>query len=129
MKYQINTMADHMAMLERMAGMREFKPYAIEVKLSDGRTGAQNDLLWPSLRELSRQVEWDGEHLPPEAWKDLMTAHLSGQKPVRGIEGGVVFVGTRTSQMSKKEMSDLMELIFSFGAEHDVKFKEVRYGE
>lgn len=124
MRYEINSLGDHMAMLERMAGIREFKPYTIELKLSDGRTAAQNDLMWPSLREISKQVEWDGQYLPPETWKELFTAHLRGQRPVRGLEGGVVFVGAKTSQLSKQEMTDLMHLIFSWGADHNVEFTE-----
>jgi hypothetical protein len=45
---------------------------------------------------------------------------------VPNIDGnGFVNLGRSTSDLSKTEMSDLMELIAMFGAKHDVKFHEV----
>ena len=107
-----------------MAQRRDIKPYVITVELSDGRTAAQNDLMWPSLREISKHVMWHGERLSPEDWKDVFTAALRKQRAVPGLEGGLVFLGLHTSKMSKAEMTDLMELIFSFGVDHGVEFKE-----
>lgn len=41
----------------------------------------------------------------------------------RGIDpGSFVLLGLRTSDMSKEEMSALIELIHAFGAEHNVTF-------
>jgi cobyric acid synthase len=76
--------------------------------------------MWALLTELSRQIAWDGEHLTESEWKDLLTACLRKQKVVRGIEGGLVFLGSRTSNMSKREMADLIELIYAFAAERGV---------
>lgn len=84
----------------------------------------QNALLWPLLTELSQQVDWYGQKLTPEEWKDIMTAGLKKQRAVPGIDGGFVVIGAHTSKMSKAEFSDLVELIFSFGAEHGVEWKE-----
>lgn len=86
------------------------------------RTGEQNALMWPLLGCVAEQVQWDGEWLTDEQWKDLFTAVLRKQKCVRGLEGGIVFLGGRTSRMGKREFSDLIELIYSFGAERGVKF-------
>ena len=36
---------------------------------------------------------------------------------VPGMEGGFVVLGSKTSHMSKRELSDLIELIYAFGAE------------
>lgn len=83
----------------------------------------QNALLWPLLTELSEQVNWYGQKLEPDEWKDVMTAGLKKQKAVPGIDGGFVMVGSRTSKMSKAEFSDLVELIYAFGAQHGVKFQ------
>lgn len=42
---------------------------------------------------------------------------------VPNIDGtGFVNLGTRSSDLSKEEMSDLMEIISAFGANHAVKF-------
>jgi cobyric acid synthase len=84
------------------------------------RTLEQNAHMWALLTELSRQIAWDGEHLTESEWKDLLTACLRKQKVVRGIEGGLVFLGSRTSNMSKREMADLIELIYAFAAERGV---------
>lgn len=88
------------------------------------RSLEQNALLWPLLTELSQQVDWYGHKLTPEEWKDALTAGLKKQKVVPGIDGGFVVIGAHTSKMSKAEFSDLVELIFSFGAEHGVKWPE-----
>ncbi len=67
------------------------------------RTLDQNALLWPLLHEISRHVKWDGETLTPEEWKDLFSASMKKQKVVRGIDGGLVFLGDRTSKMKKAD--------------------------
>ena len=53
----------------------------------DVRTLDQNSRLWAMLTELSRQVEWYGQRLRPEEWKDVMTAALKKQRAVPGIDG------------------------------------------
>ena len=87
------------------------------------RSNAQNDLMWDLLGDISRQVCWYGVWLTDEEWKDVLTAGLKKQKAVPGIDGGFVMVGSRTSKMSKAEFSDLVELIYAFGAQHGVKFQ------
>jgi len=87
------------------------------------RTLEQNALMWPLLDDLSRQVDWYGQKLTDEEWKDVMTAALKRQKVVPGIDGGFVVVGSSTRKMGKAEFSELLELIYAFGAEHGVKFR------
>ncbi|MGM0584236.1 MAG: recombination protein NinB [Pseudomonadota bacterium] len=88
------------------------------------RTNDQNSKLWPMLQDVSRQVEWYGQRLTKEEWKDVFTAGLKRQKVVPGIDGGFVVVGAHTSTMGKREFSDLIELIYAFGAEHGVRWSE-----
>jgi len=88
------------------------------------RSLEQNRMLWARLSQLSEQVKWDGETLSPNEWKDLLTACLRKQKVVRGIEGGLVFLGARTSAMSKAEMNDLLTLMEAFAAERGVTFRD-----
>lgn len=97
--------------------------YVIEIK-EPSRSLDQNALLWPLLTCLSEQVDWYGQPLTPDEWKDVMTAGLRKQKAVPGIDGGFVMVGSRTSKMSKAEFSDLVELIYAFGAERGVRFEQ-----
>lgn len=98
-------------------------PVAIELQRPT-RSLDQNRKLWPMLQDISRQVIWHGQRLTREEWKDVLTASLKGQKCVPGIESGLVFFGTRTSTMSKAEFSELIELIYSFGAERGVQWSE-----
>lgn len=84
----------------------------------------QNALLWAVLTDVSRQVEWHGQRLTKENWKDIFTAALKRQQVVPGIDGGFVVLGTSTSRMSKQEFSELIELIYAFGAEHGVEWSE-----
>lgn len=86
------------------------------------RSLEQNSLLWSILADVSEQVDWYGEKLDAGEWKDVFTAALKKQKVVKGIDGGFVVCGQSTSRMTKAEFSDLCELIFSFGAQHNVKF-------
>lgn len=84
------------------------------------RTLPQNDRMWAMLTEVSAQVEWYGEHLSPEDWKTVFTAALRKERVVPGINGGFVVLGQRTSDMTKEELSDLMELISAFAAQRGV---------
>lgn len=89
------------------------------------RTSDQNARLWASLTEVSRQVEWYGKRLTPESWKHVFSAALKKQEVVPSLDGtGFVVLGTSTSRMSKRELSDLLELVYSFGAERGVVFAD-----
>ena len=84
----------------------------------------QNARLWAMLHEVSQQVVWYGTKLTEDEWKDVFTAALKKSKVVPGLDGGFVVCGQRTSTMTKREFSDLIEVIQAFAAEHDVKFAE-----
>lgn len=86
----------------------------------------QNALMWSLLGQISKQVDWYGQKLTSEDWKDVLTASLRRTRVVPGIDAGTfVPLGMRTSQMTKEEISELIELIYAFGAGHDVKFREL----
>lgn len=88
------------------------------------RTLEQSARMWAMLDEVAAQVEWHGQRLTAEEWKDCFTAALKRQKVVPGIDGGFVVLGTSTRSMTVAQMSELMELIAAFGAEHNVTFNE-----
>lgn len=86
----------------------------------------QNALMWSLLGQISKQVDWYGQKLSSEDWKDVLTASLRRTRVVPGIDAGTfVPLGMRTSQMTKEEISELLELIYAFGAERGVKFREL----
>jgi len=90
------------------------------------RSNDQNNLLWSLLSQISKQVDWYGQKLSNEDWKDVLTASLRRTRVVPGIDAGTfVPLGMRTSQMTKEEISDLLELIYAFGAERSVHFREL----
>lgn len=84
----------------------------------------QNAKMWAMLADVSRQVEWYGQHLTTEEWKDVLTAALKKQKAVPGIDGGFVVIGARTRNMTIREMSDLVDLMYAFGGEQSVQWTE-----
>jgi hypothetical protein len=86
------------------------------------RTIEQNDKMWATLTDISKQVDWYGQKLSPDDWKHVLSASLKKQRAVPGIDGGFVVLGQSTSKMSIDEMSDLIELATAFGAEQGVKF-------
>jgi len=86
------------------------------------RSTEQNSRMWAMLAEVSQQVEWYGRKLTPEAWKCVFSASLKKQDVVPGLHGDFVVIGQSTSQMSVREMSDLMELVSAFGVEQGVRF-------
>ena len=90
------------------------------------RTLEQNALMWAMLADISAQVDWYGQKLTSEEWKDVFSAAINGQKVVPGLDNNFVVCGQRTSRMTKKEMSDLCELMMAFGVEHEVKFSDRR---
>lgn len=97
------------------------------MKIETARTLDQNGLMWESLRDVSRQVDWmvNGytTKLAPEDWKDIFTAGLAKhQRVAQGIEGGWVLLGERTSKFPKDKMADLITLIRAFGDERGVEW-------
>jgi hypothetical protein len=100
-------------------------PEGVEVRIKPpNRTSAQNRLLWATLADLSEQAMWHGHKLTPTEWKDLLSAGLRKQRAVPGIDGGFVVLGERTSQYTKQEMSDLIELAHAVGIPLGVQFKD-----
>ena len=97
--------------------------YVVEVK-QPTRSLQQNARLWAMLTDISRDVDWYGQHLTQDEWKDVLTAALKKQKVVPGIDGGFVVIGARTSKMTKAELSELMDLADAFGTERGVVWTE-----
>jgi hypothetical protein len=90
------------------------------------RSLEQNARMWAMLTEISRQVKWHGIRLSADDWKLLFLDALSRElRIVPNMDGtGFVNLGRRSSELSRSEMSDMIELMFAFGASHDVNFKD-----
>lgn len=89
------------------------------------RSTEQSAKMWAMLHEVAEQVEWYGQKIDAEDWKDMFTASLRHARVVPGIDKGTfVPLGMHTSTMTIEEMTNLIELIYAFGAEHNVIFKD-----
>jgi hypothetical protein len=91
------------------------------------RSLEQNARMWAMLTEISKQVDWYGKKLTPDAWKCVFSASLKKQDVVPGLHGDFVVIGQSTSQMTIREMGDMMELMSAFGAERGVRFLAPEY--
>lgn len=82
----------------------------------------QNSKMWAMLADVASQATLviNGQQVRalPEDWKDVFTAAL------RKEDGGVVFLGMRTSRMKKAEFRDLIEIIYAYGSEHKIRWSE-----
>ena len=97
----------------------------VAFKKHDARSIEQNARMWAMLTDLAAQLEWHGEKLTPEEYKTILTASLRSYRVVPGLNPDTrVPLGMHTSSMSKYEMTNLLELIAAFGAEHGVKFAD-----
>lgn len=113
-----------MEMAQRIADAPFTKPFTIVASFEDDRTAEQNRKMWAVIRDISKQVEWHGQKLDVESWKTLFSAALSGQRALIGLDGGIVMMGRSTSRMSKRMFSELIEMIYAFGIEHEVQWSE-----
>ena len=100
-------------------------PIGFAVTVSEPtRSLEQNAPLWALLEEIAEQVIWHGKKLTKENWKDIFTASIRKSQVAPGLDGGFVVLGQSTSNMSKSEFSELLELIHCFAAEHEVKLND-----
>nr|MBF0684261.1 recombination protein NinB [Pseudomonas sp.] len=89
----------------------------------------QNDRMWAMLADIAAQVTWSvngkQEYLDAEEWKNVFSASLAEEnRMAMGLRGGFVMLGKRTSRMTIRQMTELIELMFAFGAEHGVRWSD-----
>jgi hypothetical protein len=94
------------------------------------RSLSQNALMWPLLERFSQQLVWpvNGQmvKLEPDEWKDVLTAAFKGEtvRLAMGLNGGVVMLGMRTSEMPKAQFSDFVEFVFATAAARGVELEK-----
>lgn len=106
--------------------------YRVEIKAKT-RTLAQNDLMWSVLTDISRQVDFvvNGAlvKVSPEEVKDILTASLRHEvRQALTEDCKVVLLGMRTSRMSVKEMTDLIDLAHALGSRKGVRWSPTSLG-
>lgn len=114
---------------ERAAKWARTAPAGTRVEFKQAkRTLPQNDRMWAMLTDVARQLTWHGLRLSPDDWKLIFLDALKREvRMVPNIDGnGFVNLGRSSSDLTKAEMADLIEIIFAFGAQHDVVFLDAR---
>lgn len=89
------------------------------------RTLDQNAKMHAMIADIMRQVDTDRQWTADE-WKDRFL-HALGKEMnfLPDLDGRAFFPrGYRSSQLSKADFADLVEIIYAFGAEHNVKWSE-----
>lgn len=102
-------------------------PCEVEIR-EPTRNDPQNRAFHSAVSDIARQVVWHGQKLPAGVWKRLLTSawlRERGEKPylIPALDGvGVDVIYERTSKLSVKDMSSLIEWCMAFGAENSVRF-------
>ena len=90
------------------------------------RSLPQNDRMWAMLTDIATQLKWHGLRLTADDWKLIFLDALKREvRMVPNLDGnGFVSLGRSSSDLSKQEMTDLIDLISAFGANHGVVFHD-----
>jgi len=94
--------------------------YVVTVK-PPARSTDQNDKMWAMLSDISL-AKPQGRRLIPEAWKAAFMHALGHEvRFTPALDGdGMIPLGYRSSRLTKAQMSDLIELMYEYGARHGV---------
>lgn len=90
------------------------------------RSIPQNSRMWAMLSDVAKQATHMGRRYTPDEWKVLFLHALGREMAFLPALDGTTFVpyGQHSSDLSKSEMTALIELIFAWGAEHGVVFHD-----
>jgi hypothetical protein len=80
--------------------------------------------MWEMLTDIARQVEWAHGKMSPDDWKLVFLDALDRETRVTfSLDGkGLVVLTQSSSDLSKEEMSNMIELMLAFGADKGVVF-------
>jgi hypothetical protein len=95
----------------------------VEVK-AEKRSLDQNKMMWALLSDVAMQKDHCGRRYTPDQWKCIFM-HACGQEVtfIPSLDG-TTFIpwGQRSSDLSKDEMTNLIECILAWGAQNGVQF-------
>ncbi len=90
------------------------------------RSLEQNSRMWAMLTDVATQKEHAGRRYTPDQWK-ILFMHACGREVqfIPALDNSTFIPwGQSSSNLSKQEMTDLIEFIFAWGAENSVTFHE-----
>lgn len=92
---------------------------------AETRRDAQNRKLWPMLQDIQRQVPGFEAFSLDDIKNRFLNALGTEMRFLPELEGQGMFpVGLRSSTLTVEQFSGLVELIYAFGAKHDVRWSE-----
>jgi hypothetical protein len=88
------------------------------------RTQAHSEKMWAMLTDISHAKPMDRRHTPDD-WKAIaMNACGWECQFTEGLDGRPFPQGFRSSQLTKSQMSALIDWLQAFGDEHEVQWSE-----
>jgi hypothetical protein len=92
------------------------------------RSNDQSAKMWAMLTDISRAEPMGRKHTPDD-WKAILMNACGWEcQFIEGLDGRPFPQGFRSSQLTKGQMSSLIESMFAFGAEHGVAWSDIREG-
>ena len=89
------------------------------------RSQAQNRLFWPLIADIQRQNPDMAQFTPDQVKLRFLNALDSEMQFLPELWGGGMFaVGQRSSTLSKRDFSLLVELVFKWGAENGIRWSD-----
>ena len=115
---------DSEAARARAIRMIERAPLGYSVTVGEEtRTLEQNRLMWPLIKDMREQIEGMDKFTPDQTKLRFLNALDNEMQMLPELEGGGMFVvGQSSSKLTKRQFSDLIELMFAYGAKHDVQW-------
>lgn len=92
------------------------------------RSTDQNAKLWACIADVAR-AKPEGRQWTPETWKAAFMHYLGHQVQFcEGLDGSGPFpLGFRSSQLTVRQMADLITCVQSYGDQHGVEWTEAGY--
>jgi hypothetical protein len=88
------------------------------------RSNDQNAKLWAMLTDISL-AKPEGRRMTPDQWKCVFMQACGWEVQfLEGLDGQPFPAGFRSSQMSVKQMADLITFIAEYGDRHGVRWSE-----
>jgi hypothetical protein len=113
---------------KRVAKFADAAPVGTRVEFRETkRSLRQNSTMWAMLTEVAIQKKHAGRRYTPDQWKVLFM-HACGREVqfIPALDNSTFIPwGQSSSDLSKEEMSELIEFIHAWGAQHGVTFSDL----
>ena len=112
---------------QRAKGLIDKAPSGFVMEVREPRRSLdQNDKLWAMLSDIAASKPMGRMHTPDD-WKAIaMNACGWECQFCEGLDGRPFPIGFRSSQLTKSQMSTLIDWLQAFGDEHQVRWSDER---